>query len=98
MFEVIQPLLSIVTTTLCSYLVWWLQTTKKKKDYTTDALKLLMKRELKEEYERLMKEGRVSVAELSHVTELYNTYHNLGGNGEGTIMYEKIKSLDIKEE
>lgn len=98
MLELIQSLLSIVTTTLCTYAVWWLQNSRKKKDYTTDALKLLMKRELKEEYERLVKEDKVSVAELSHVTELYTTYHNLGGNGEGTIMYEKIKSLELKEE
>ena len=28
---------------------------------------------------------------------LYNVYHELGGNGTGTEIYERVKKLKIKE-
>jgi hypothetical protein len=32
------------------------------------------------------------------MTKLYMAYHDLGGNGTITAVYEKIKMLPIKEE
>lgn len=42
--------------------------------------------------------GYISSAEFENLTELYLPYHECGGNGTGTRMYEKVKSLPIKDD
>lgn len=34
--------------------------------------------------------------ELEDITELYNSYHELGGNGTGTQAFEQLKKLKVK--
>lgn len=41
--------------------------------------------------------GEVTLDELKNVEYIYNAYHNLGGNGTGTEIFERIKNLNIKE-
>lgn len=41
--------------------------------------------------------GKVTLDELKNVEYIYNAYHNLGGNGTGTEIFERIKDLDIVE-
>ena len=78
--------------------MWWLQQNKSKKDYTQEALKILLKSELKKEYIELIKKGFVTFDELENVNEVYEAYHNLKGNGTGTKMIEEIRKLPIKED
>ena len=98
MLEIVTTIISIVTTSLSGYLVWWLQQNKSKKDYTQEALKILLKSELKKEYIELMQKGYVTFEELENVNEVYEAYHNLKGNGTGTKMIEEIRNLPLKED
>ena len=98
MLEIITTIISIVTTALSGYLVWWLQQNKSKKDYTQEALKILLKSELKKVYIELVKKGFVTFDELENANEIYEAYHNLKGNGTGTKMIEEIRKLPIKED
>lgn len=98
MLEIITTIISIVTSAVSGYLVWWLQQNKSKKDYTQEALKILLKSELKKEYIELIKKGFVTFDELESVNEVYEAYHNLKGNGTGTKMIEEIRKLPIKED
>ena len=97
MLEIVTTIISIVTTALSGYLVWWLQQNKSKKDYTQEALKILLKGELKKVYIELVKKGFVTFDELESANEIYEAYHNLKGNGTGTKMIEEIRKLPIKE-
>ena len=45
--EIVNTALSIVLTSICSYLVWFLQNNKKKTDYQNKALMLMLRQELK---------------------------------------------------
>ena len=56
-------------------------------------------------HDRLFQAGRYYIAkneitldELKNVEYLYNGYHNLGGNGTGTEIWERVKNLPIKKE
>lgn len=42
-------------------------------------------------------QGHIALDELKNIEYLYNSYHNLGGNGTGTEIWERIKSLPIRE-
>lgn len=42
-------------------------------------------------------EGVVDVGGLKNIEYLYRSYHDLGGNGTGTELYERVKKLPIKE-
>ena len=39
--------------------------------------------------------GCITVDELENLEYLYNSYHNLGGNGTGTSLFERCKTLKI---
>lgn len=42
--------------------------------------------------------GYITIDELRNVQYLYDSYHELGGNGTGTELFERIKKLEIKED
>lgn len=39
--------------------------------------------------------GEIGLSELRNIEHLYNAYHELGGNGTGTEIYERVKELKI---
>lgn len=45
-----------------------------------------------------LSQGHIDVDSLKNVEYLYNSYHDLGGNGTGTELYNRVKALPIKED
>lgn len=45
-----------------------------------------------------LKLGTINAAELSNMGRLYESYHQLGGNGTGTELYERVKRLPLSVE
>ncbi len=43
-----------------------------------------------------LEQGWCGVNDLKNVEYLYNAYHDLGGNGTGTELYNRVKSLPIQ--
>jgi len=37
----------------------------------------------------------INLTELKNIERMYEAYHNLGGNGTGTELYERVKELKI---
>lgn len=44
-----------------------------------------------------IKKGWVDTEGLENLEYLYKSYHDLGGNGTGTALYERVKDLPYKE-
>lgn len=42
--------------------------------------------------------GEITWEDMKDYEYLYNTYHELGGNGTGTEIYERVKDLPIRQE
>lgn len=94
--QIIGEILVVIATAISTYSVWLLQNHKKKKDLTQEALKLLMKKELRDIHHICTERGHITVAEMEHVSEVYEIYHNMGGNGTGTLLYENMKDMEVK--
>lgn len=45
-----------------------------------------------------IKQGYIDASGLKNLEYLYKNYHELGGNGTGTELYTRAKSLPIKED
>lgn len=41
-------------------------------------------------------QGQISLEDMKDFEYLYDAYHNLGGNGTGTEIYERVKELPIR--
>lgn len=44
-----------------------------------------------------IKEGEIPLSVLKNITHIYEAYHNLGGNGTGTEIYERARDLPLKK-
>lgn len=44
-----------------------------------------------------IKRGEIAVEDMKDYEYLYKAYHELGGNGTGTEIYERVKDLKIKQ-
>lgn len=45
-----------------------------------------------------LSEGAVDVDGLKNLEYVYNSYHDLGGNGTGTELYRKVKALPVMDD
>jgi len=44
-----------------------------------------------------IKQNSISVSDMENIEGLYNSYHDLGGNGTTKELYERVKHLQIKD-
>lgn len=94
MLDLITTVVSVILTGVSTFLVWHLQNREKKKNNSDKAMMLLMRRELRELHDSRMKDGFISSDSLGEFEEIYEVYHNLGGNGVGTVWKEDVEKLE----
>lgn len=63
------------------------------RDWVKDAVMVILHDRLYESCRRYLSEGRVDESGYQNVTLIYNLYHDAGGNGSGTALYNQIESL-----
>ena len=81
---------------LLGYIVWLLQTQKKDRDANSKGTMLLLRVQLIEYHEKYMSLGCIPSYAYENFVEMYEAYHELGGNGMVTKMYEEIHELHLK--
>ena len=74
-----------------------LQAILKREEAINEALRALCRDRISQGYRYYKKNGGVSTQDLETMSKLYSAYHNLGGNGTITVVYEKITALPIIE-
>lgn len=94
MIEAITTLLSVILTAVCTFLVWKAQNTVKKKTGIDKAMMVLMRRELRLLHARHMERGYINDEDLGEFEEVYEVYHSLGGNGQGTVWKNDVEKLE----
>ena len=82
---------------LLGYIVWLLKRQKKDRDANGRGTMLLLRVQLIEYHDRYMREGDIPSYALDNFIEMYEAYHELGGNGMVTAMYEEILELEIRK-
>lgn len=67
-----------------------------KRDANSKGTMLLLRSQLIEYHEKWTKRGYTTKHGIEQFTEMYDSYHKLGGNGMATQLLAEIKELPIK--
>lgn len=88
--------LPVATSVLFGYITWNLKRQKKDRDANSRGTMLLLRVQLIEYHDKYVKLGEIPSYAYDNFEEMYRAYHDLGGNGMVTKMYEEIKGLHLK--
>lgn len=88
----------IVLPAVLGYIVWLLKQRKKSEDANNKGTMLILRVQLIEYHDRYMALGHIPSYAYENFVEMYDAYHDLGGNGMVTHMYEEVKKLEIRKE
>lgn len=89
--------LPIILTALMGYIVWLLQRQKKDRDANSKGTMLLLRVQLIEYHDKYTELGSIPSYAYENFCEMYEAYHELGGNGMITKMKEEIDELHLKK-
>lgn len=89
--------LPIILTSVLGYVVWLLKQQKKDRDANGKGTMLLLRVQLIEYHQEWTERGYITKHGLENFIEMYESYHELGGNGMVTHLKEEIERLNIKE-
>ena len=79
------------------YIVWLLKRQKKDRDANGRGTMLLLRVQLIEYHDRYIALGNKPSYALENFIEMYEAYHDLGGNGMVTEMYKEVLELEIRK-
>lgn len=96
-FQTYTIVLPIILTSLLGYVTYNLKEQKKDRNANSRGTMLLLKVQLIEYHEKYMYLGEIPSYAYQNFDEMYQAYHDLGGNGMVTKMYEEIQELHIKQ-
>lgn len=102
MFEILKQtyfiVLPIVVTAFMGYIINQMQQQNKKRDANSEGTKLILFYMLERWHAEYMAQEFVSTQQRKQYEEAYCAYHNLGGNGNGTAMWEEIQELPVRND
>lgn len=88
--------LPIILTSFLGYIVWLLKQQKKDRDANSKGTMLMLRAKLIEYHKEWTEREYVTKHGLDNFMEMYDAYHELGGNGMVTHLLEEVKELQIK--
>lgn len=89
--------LPIILTAFMGYIVWVLQNQKKDRDANSKGTMLLLRVQLIEYHDKYTMLGEIPSYAYQNFMEMYEAYHELGGNGMITKMKHEIEELHLKQ-
>lgn len=95
MNSLVMQSVEIVLATLMGYVVWLLKEQKKERDANSRGTMLLLRVQLIEYHDKYMAQGYIPSYAFQNFCEMYEAYHELGGNGMVTKMNEEIHELHL---
>ena len=96
LFQTYTVALPIVLTSFFGYIVWLLKQQKKDRDANSKGTMLMLRAKLIEYHRDWTERGYVTKHGLENFLEMYEAYHELGGNGMVTHLLEEVEDLQIK--
>lgn len=88
--------LPIILTSFFGYVVWFLKQQKQSRDANSRGTMLLLKVQLIEYHAKYTSAGEIPSYAYQNFMEMYEAYHELGGDGMVTKMKEEIEALNLK--
>lgn len=97
MYDFLMQTYTIALPIALGYIVWLLKTQKKSRDANSKGTMLLLRVQLIEYHDKYMKRGSIPSYAYENFIEMYEAYHELGGNGMVTHMKEEIEELSFNK-
>ena len=97
MEQILLQTYSVALPIILGYIIWLLKRQKKDRDANGKGTMLLLRVQLIEYHDRYTKEGHIPSYALENFIEMYEAYHELGGNGMVTEMYKEVLELEIRK-
>ena len=94
---IIEKICVMVIPPLMTYIIWMLQNQKKDKDANSRGTMLLLRVQLIEYHDRYISQGEIPSYAYQNFVEMYEAYHELGGNGMITKMKDELDELHLKQ-
>lgn len=88
---------SSALSTLISTIIAFISKKSEKQSLTEKGVMCLMGFTIRNQCEKIIKEGHLSLTEFRQLQELNITYHTMGGNGYVKALMEKVEKLPIVE-
>lgn len=86
----------IITNSMIGYLIWYMQKRFGDKSAHKRAITVMLRHELKDIYNHCKKDGHVTQDDLEEFEDIYNIYHDLGGNGIATKWHNNMLEMEVK--
>ena len=86
-----------VVPAVLGYIVWLLKRQKRDRDANGRGTMLLLRVQLMEYHDKYMAKGKIPSYAYQNFVEMYQAYHELGGNGMITKMYKEIQDLHLAQ-
>ncbi len=87
---------SIILPIVLGYIVWLLKQQKKDRDANGKGTMLMLRAKLIEYHKEWIERDYITKHGLQNFIEMYEAYHELGGNGMVTHLLEEVEQLQIK--
>lgn len=88
---------TIALPVLLGYIVWLLKNQKRDRDANSKGTMLLLRVQLIEYHSKHTQLGNIPSYAYQNFCEMYEAYHELGGNGMVTKMKQEIEELHLKQ-
>ncbi len=96
---------AIGTGGMASIAIYLMQRSDRRKDKKNHQQELIEEGLLAVLHDRLyqacryhLRKGWTTIEEMNNIKHLYGAYHNLGGNGTGTELYERCMDLPLQDD
>lgn len=103
--QIILSILPIIATAMMGYIVWLLKESKierekesKKRDANSEGTRLILLYMLERMHTEYTLQEYVTHEQRTQFYDMYEAYHNLGGNGYGTKLWTDIDNLEIRND
>jgi len=97
MKEIVLQTYTIALPVLLGYIVWLLKNQKRDRDANSKGTMLLLRVQLIEYHSKYTQLGNIPSYAYQNFCEMYEAYHELGGNGMVTKMMHEIEELHLKK-
>ena len=95
--QILVAILTVVVTPLMGYIVWLLKEQKKDRTAQEKGIMLLLRVQLIEYHDKYMRKGKTPTYAFQNFEDMYEAYHELGGNSMAEKMHEEINELRLQQ-
>ena len=95
--QLLVAVLTVVVTPLMGYIVWLLKEQKKDRTAQEKGIMLLLRVQLIEYHDKYMRKGKIPTYAFQNFEDMYEAYHELGGNSMAEKMHDEINELRLQQ-